>query len=307
MALTSIDQDQQAVISTPLEYVQQRITGWGQLPDWKKATCKARNTVELAHAMLPQKPHARIITTPTNEVGQLDPRIDNYLLNSNPERWWDREDGGVLREIARLAAQSPPTLPRIAPRPDARLRLLFVNTELTENREGKLSYFIFNKYDHDLEMALATHHLLAPYFGLATHPCTWSELRQHKHRSLFINARGGTLPFGENLAAWGFHGILEREVRCVCNWQEERPEYETLEHVLFRCHLLAQVALPFRRQQVSLEEALGKVREIHVTAQNPWELQEAKTRQREFIKTVIKIWKRQKEIRQQVLANLRGN
>jgi len=247
------------------------------------------------------------VTTPTNNIDDLDPRITSDLLNNDPQRWWSGEPAGLLRDAARLAARTPATLPRITPDPREPLRLLFVDREMRENREGRLSLFISAKHEGDLEAKLERHHLLAPYFGRDVHPCTWGALLHHRERTLVINARGGTLPIGSNLVEWGLHDPGDREVRCVCNWEDRHADLETTAHMLFECPLWVNEAGVLRHQRMTMETALGQVKNIQVTSQNPHALQDAMKLQREYITAVIRTWKERNEHRRVALARGRPN
>lgn len=302
VALTIIQPQQRAIISTPMEYVERLITNWDSLPEGRKVVCKARSTIEAAHEMWRMRPQARIVTTPTNDLGsQLDPRISNVLVNQNPDRWWNGEDGGQVRAAARAAAQARPTFPRIPPPPGAPLRLVFMDSTLQENREGRLSHFIHKCYDTKLEEDLSQHPLLGAYFGRGVHPCTWSALIHHPERSWFIKARGQTLAIGVNIVNWGLQAPDEPEARCMCNWYQARIELESLQHVLLECPLFNDVAAPLR-QGATLEEALGLVRDIQITPANAGALAEAMERQQVLIKTALATWKRRVELRKVALA-----
>ena len=306
LALSITHEEQEATISTPLEYVEHRIRGWRTFSEAKKATTRSRNTLQVISDLMLDRPWVRIVTTPTDEVaGRLDPAIDNELLNQRPGWRWTGEGGGLARQLAAEVTQEAPELPRIVPPETDPLRLLFMNTALSENREGRLSHFIHQDHDNRQDRLLQGHPLLGAYFGPGVHPCTWSALLHHTARSWFVNARGMNLPIGQNLVIWGFHDPEEREVRCVCNWEAACVEFETLSHILLECERYAETAQALRQPLATLQEALGRVEEALPGARAATPLQEAKERQQALMDATLATWKERSSLRKRALAESR--
>jgi exonuclease III len=290
LTLQMTSTNQRLQISTPLDYIFQRITQWDDLPPGKQAQCKARTTLELTSMMLKGRPNTRLVTTPTNHLGIWNQYISNDLINPDPQRWWTGESGGEAREAAQRIARQQLKVPRILPDSQTPLRLLFTNVEKTENREGKLSNFILKQYDAEIDDKLSRHHAMSPYFGPNVHPMTWKAIKTSNRRSLIINAREGRLPMGDNLIAWRFHDAGSRETRCTCNWNSPVAITETLEHLLFECHENAEEAQTFRNQPMTTPKALGAMAEIIATPQNPHALHDATMEQSELIRKFILLW-----------------
>lgn len=244
--------------------------------------------------ILERRQKTRLLTIPTNELHKWCPNIDHDIINPDPERWWSGTNGGTAREAARWVARQPVILERLTPDANEPPRLLFMDAQKRNSREGTLSRYIQLKHDMASEAGLAAHPVLGIYFGQATHPATWEVIRDTPHRSLIIKARAGTLPVGENLVKWGFNQRGDRETQCMCNWDKDDAEYETIEHLLFHCPLSDNVAAYLRNPEIPIHQALGHLEEIIVTPAEPNALKIAKVKQLMCITAMVNTWEDRK-------------
>ena len=82
----------------------------------------------------------------------------------------------------------------------------------------------------------------------------------------------------------------DRETQCMCNWDKDDAEYETIEHLLFHCPLSNDVAAYLRNPGIPIHQALGHLEEIIVTPAEPDALKIAKVKQLMRITTVVNTW-----------------